>query len=92
MNALVLREDADGIATPTLNRPEQHNALNPELLEALDVHVRAIGAATAEVGEVDRLDLGCERAQAAQDLDGGGVVDASHGGLGSSAGFDRQKA
>jgi enoyl-CoA hydratase/carnithine racemase len=34
--ALLLRDDAGGIATLTLNRPAQYNALNEALLEALE--------------------------------------------------------
>ena len=40
MTALVLREDRDGLAVLTLNRPEKRNAMNPALnarmLEVLD--------------------------------------------------------
>ena len=34
--AVLLREDANGVATLTLNRPAQYNALNEALLEALE--------------------------------------------------------
>ena len=46
----VVREDIDGIAILTLNRPEALNALSPSLFEELRAHVDAIGQATDEVG------------------------------------------
>ena len=50
MNQLVLREDADGIATLTLNRPDKRNALNLALWGELDAHVEAIAAAGERIG------------------------------------------
>ena len=50
MTALVLRNDADGVATLTLNRPEQLNALSPALFVELRAHLDAIAAATDTVG------------------------------------------
>lgn len=47
---LVLREDTDGIAVLTLNRPEQLNAMNPGLFVELRAHVDAIAANTDGVG------------------------------------------
>ncbi|WP_435684798.1 enoyl-CoA hydratase [Sedimenticola selenatireducens] len=41
-DALVLREDRDGIAYLTLNRPNQFNALSEELLDALQANLDAI--------------------------------------------------
>lgn len=49
-DALVLRQDSEGLAILTLNRPDALNALSPALFEALRGHVDAIGAATDEVG------------------------------------------
>ena len=40
---LVLREDADGIATLTLNRPKQRNALSRALMAALHERLDAVG-------------------------------------------------
>ncbi|MDX1593541.1 MAG: enoyl-CoA hydratase [Gammaproteobacteria bacterium] len=40
---LVLREDRDGIATVTLNRPDKFNALSHALLDALQAELDAIG-------------------------------------------------
>ena len=40
----VLRDDADGVATLTLNRPAQFNALSTELLAELQTALDAIGA------------------------------------------------
>ncbi len=46
----MLRDDADGIATLTLNRPEQLNALSPELFAELHEHLQAIAGATDAIG------------------------------------------
>ncbi|HZD24784.1 MAG TPA: enoyl-CoA hydratase/isomerase family protein [Alphaproteobacteria bacterium] len=47
---LVLREDAGGIATLTLNRPGQLNALSPSLFVELRGHIDAIAGAADTVG------------------------------------------
>ena len=52
MSDLVLREDRDGAATLTLNRPDKLNALNVELFEALEAHVADIERSTDRVGLV----------------------------------------
>jgi enoyl-CoA hydratase len=52
MSGLVLRNDRDGAATLTLNRPDKLNSLNVELFEELDAHVRAIATQTETVGLV----------------------------------------
>ena len=41
-DAVLLRADADGVATLTLNRPTQFNALSDELLDALQTQLDAI--------------------------------------------------
>jgi 2-(1,2-epoxy-1,2-dihydrophenyl)acetyl-CoA isomerase len=41
---LVLLDVADGLATLTLNRPEQHNALVPDLLDALNAVLDEVAA------------------------------------------------
>ncbi len=50
MSALVTREDADGVATLTLNRPEALNALSPSMFVELRSHVDAIAAAEESIG------------------------------------------
>ncbi|MFP6816043.1 MAG: enoyl-CoA hydratase/isomerase family protein [Pseudomonadales bacterium] len=50
MDALVLREDADGLTTLTLNRPEALNALNPLLFVELRAHIDSIANDTDNVG------------------------------------------
>ena len=52
MNQMVLRDDADGIATLTLNRPDKRNALNLALWGELDAHAEAIAAAGERIGAV----------------------------------------
>jgi len=42
--SVLLREDRDGIATLTLNRPAQYNALSEDLLSALQAQLDDIGA------------------------------------------------
>lgn len=49
-DALVLRSDADGVATLTLNRPEALNALSPSLFVQLRDHIDAIAAASESIG------------------------------------------
>ncbi|HUJ80947.1 MAG TPA: enoyl-CoA hydratase/isomerase family protein [Candidatus Acidoferrales bacterium] len=52
MNDLVLRENRQGAAILTLNRPEKLNALTKELFEALETHVDAIARETRTIGLV----------------------------------------
>jgi len=52
MTNLVLRTDADGAATLTLNRPDKLNALNVALFVELDAHVRRLASETETVGLV----------------------------------------
>jgi enoyl-CoA hydratase len=52
MNSLVLRENHQGAAILTLNRPEKLNALSKEVFEALDEHVEAIAHETKTIGLV----------------------------------------
>ena len=40
---VLLREDANGVATLTLNRPKQRNSLSEELMRALTAELNAIG-------------------------------------------------
>ena len=52
MNNLVLRENREGAAILTLNRPEKLNALSKDLIENLEEHVDAIARETKTVGLV----------------------------------------
>lgn len=52
MTELVLREDREGLATLTLNRPEKLNALTVALFAQLRAHVEAIARETDRVGLV----------------------------------------
>ena len=52
MSNLVVREDTDGLATLTLNRPEKLNALNVELFAALDAHITQLEQDTETIGAV----------------------------------------
>lgn len=52
MSDLVLREDKDGAAILTLNRPDKKNALTKDVFEALEDHVDAIARETRKVGLV----------------------------------------
>ena len=46
----MLRGDADGVATLTLNRPDKLNAMNPALFLELRDHIGVLGKQTDEVG------------------------------------------
>src|SRR5262245_57166420 len=50
MEPLVLREDLNGLAILTLNRPQALNALSPGLFVELRTHVDAIASQTDSVG------------------------------------------
>ncbi len=50
MSAQVLREDKDGLAILTLNRPEALNALSPSLFVELRQHIDSIAEQTEEIG------------------------------------------
>ena len=50
MNDLILRENRDGVATLTLNRPQKCNALSKGVFEALEEHVDEIARETKTVG------------------------------------------
>jgi enoyl-CoA hydratase/carnithine racemase len=50
MAGLVLREDADGVAVLTLNRPDVLNALSPKLFEELRAHVERLAGESESVG------------------------------------------
>jgi len=51
-NALVLREDADGVCTLTLNRPDKHNAVNPAVFAQLRAHLDAIAGSGDTLGVI----------------------------------------
>jgi enoyl-CoA hydratase/carnithine racemase len=52
MTDLVLREDRDGAAILTLNRPDKLNALSNGVFEALDAHLKAIARQSSKIGLV----------------------------------------
>ena len=52
MTDLVTREDRDGIAILSLNRPDKRNALNIALWQELEAHVTAIRQAGEAIGAV----------------------------------------
>jgi enoyl-CoA hydratase/carnithine racemase len=52
MTDKVLREDRDGLAILTLNRPDKLNALNVEVFTDLEAHIDAIASAPETVGLV----------------------------------------
>ena len=47
---LVLRDDADGVATLTFNRPDKLNALSPTLFVELRAHVDALASESGSIG------------------------------------------
>jgi enoyl-CoA hydratase len=52
MSNLISRQDHDGVATLTLNRPDKLNALSKSVFEALEEHVDDLARATKTVGVV----------------------------------------
>ena len=52
MSDLVLRENRQGAAILTLNRPEKMNALTKDVFEALETHVDALARETRTIGLV----------------------------------------
>ena len=51
-DALVLREDAGGVCTLTLNRPDKRNAINRELFREFRGHIQDIDAGVGDAGLV----------------------------------------
>lgn len=51
-DALVLRDDADGVCTLTLNRPAKRNAVNRALFREFRAHIRDIEAHDSAVGVI----------------------------------------
>ena len=49
---LVLREDRQGVCTLTLNRPDKHNAVTPELFTELHDHLVALQSGGGDIGVV----------------------------------------
>jgi enoyl-CoA hydratase len=52
VSEVVLREDADGAAYLTLNRPHKRNALDVATFSALEVHLTEVAKAVDEIGVV----------------------------------------
>jgi enoyl-CoA hydratase len=52
MSKMVLREDHDGVAVLTINRPDKLNSLNVEVFSDLEAHVTKIAGQTDAVGLV----------------------------------------
>ena len=50
MSTLVLRENRDGAAVLTLNRPEKMNALSKDLIDCLEDHVDKIARESSRNG------------------------------------------
>ena len=50
MTQSVLREDKDGLAILTINRPDKLNSLNVPVFEALEAHVKALAGQTDSIG------------------------------------------
>lgn len=50
MSARILRHDADGLATLTLNRPDKRNALDNQAFEELDAHLTHLASQTDRIG------------------------------------------
>ena len=50
MSDWVLREDRDGVAILTLNRPEKLNALTTEMFEALEQYLERLARETRQIG------------------------------------------
>ncbi|MEN8722681.1 MAG: enoyl-CoA hydratase/isomerase family protein [Alphaproteobacteria bacterium] len=52
MSELVVRNDRDGVAWLTINRPDKLNALNVPVFEELEAHIKTIARQTDAVGAV----------------------------------------
>lgn len=52
MGNLILREDKDGAATLTLNRPDKLNAVSDDMLEEIDAHLDALARESKTIGLV----------------------------------------